>query len=172
MEEIVREMENTSCWYVVYTAVRSEKKLKEQLDKAGFENYLPLQPIDRLWNNYKKRVMTPVVSRCIFVHLPESDVAKVATMKGISFLLRDEKHRVAISNDQMIAFRWMIEQSGRFIEFAPAGSVSGKPVRVVRGQLQGMVAELVNISGEDHKLAFHIEGLGSALTSVDIACIE
>jgi len=44
MEETARKIkENASCWYAVYTAPRAEKKVKEQLDKIGVENYLPLQ---------------------------------------------------------------------------------------------------------------------------------
>lgn len=40
MEETARKIkENTSCWYAVYTAPRAEKKVKEQLDKIGVENY-------------------------------------------------------------------------------------------------------------------------------------
>lgn len=42
MEETARKIkENASCWYAVYTASRAEKKVKEQLDKIGIDNYLP-----------------------------------------------------------------------------------------------------------------------------------
>ena len=40
MEETARKIKkNASCWYAVYTAPRAEKKVKEQLDKIGVENY-------------------------------------------------------------------------------------------------------------------------------------
>ena len=49
METTNREIEGkTSCWYAVYTAGRAEKKVKERLDKAGIESYLPLQSVIRL----------------------------------------------------------------------------------------------------------------------------
>lgn len=58
MEETARKIkENASCWYAVYTAPRAEKKVKEQLDKIGIDNYLPLQPVIRMWNNRKKRFL-------------------------------------------------------------------------------------------------------------------
>lgn len=61
MEETARKIkENASCWYAVYTAPRAEKKVKEQLDKIGVENYLPLQPVVRLWNNRKKKIFIPL----------------------------------------------------------------------------------------------------------------
>ena len=70
MEETARKIkENASCWYAVYTAPRAEKKVKEQLDKIGVENYLPLQPVVRLWNNRKKKIFIPVVPGCLFVHI-------------------------------------------------------------------------------------------------------
>ena len=63
MEETARKIkENTSCWYAVYTAPRAEKKVKEQLDKIGVENYLPLQPVVRLWNNRKKKIFIPDIA--------------------------------------------------------------------------------------------------------------
>lgn len=61
MEETARKIkENASCWYAVYTASRAEKKVKEQLDKIGIDNYLPLQPVIRMWNNRKKKIFIPV----------------------------------------------------------------------------------------------------------------
>ena len=75
METTNREIEGkTSCWYAVYTAGRAEKKVKERLDTAGIESYLPLQSVIRLWNNRKRKVMIPVVPGYIFVHLPVGDV--------------------------------------------------------------------------------------------------
>ena len=97
METTNREIEGkTSCWYAVYTAGRAEKKVKERLDKAGIESYLPLQSVIRLWNNRKRKVMIPVVPGYIFVYLPVGDVAKVKSVKGVSFLLREEGRYVSI----------------------------------------------------------------------------
>ena len=71
METTNRKIEEkTSCWYAVYTAVKAEKSVKEQLDKAGIESYLPLQSIVRSWNNRKRKVMVPVIPGCVFVRLP------------------------------------------------------------------------------------------------------
>lgn len=91
MEETARKIkENTSCWYAVYTAPRAEKKVKEQLDKIGVENYLPLQPVVRLWNNRKKKIFIPVVPGCLFVHISSEEIAHVAGIHGVAFLLNTE----------------------------------------------------------------------------------
>lgn len=93
MEETARKIkENTSCWYAVYTAPRAEKKVKEQLDKIGVENYLPLQPVVRLWNNRKKKIFIPVVPGCLFVHISSEEIAHVAGIHGVAFLLKEKGH--------------------------------------------------------------------------------
>lgn len=171
METTNRKIEeNASCWYAVYTAGRAEKKVKERLDKAGIESYLPLQSVIRLWNNRKKRVMIPVIPGYIFVHLPQGDIAKVKGVKGVSFLLREEGRYVSIPEDQMEVFCSMVDNSGGFIEFAEE-LTPGVTVRVVRGQLKGAIGELIDSQGKN-KLMFRIAGLGCALATVAPDAVE
>lgn len=154
MEETARKIkENTSCWYAVYTAPRAEKKVKEQLDKIGVENYLPLQPAVRLWNNRKKKIFIPVVPGCLFV-----------------FLLKEKGQYVSIPEVQMETFKTMIEHSCELVEFAPNEFVPGTIVRVISGQLQGLEAELVDCQG-NNKLLLRVEGLGCALVTVSTDCV-
>lgn len=37
-------MKNTN-WYAVFTASRAEKRVKERLEQAGIENYLPVRGV-------------------------------------------------------------------------------------------------------------------------------
>ena len=162
--------EKKTCWYVVYTAVRAEKRVKEQLDKAGIESYLPLQPIIRSWNNCKRKVMIPVVPRCIFVRLPKDEVAKIKSIKGVSFLFREEGRYVSVPEDQMETFRCMVENAVEPVELTEE-LASGVMVQVVRGQLKGVKGELVDYQGKD-KLMLRIAGLGSALVLVAADAVE
>ena len=157
MEETARKIkENASCWYVVYTAPRAEKKVKEPLDKIGVENYLPLQPVVRLWNNRKKKIFIPVVPGCLF--------------HGVAFLLKEKGQYVSIPEVQMETFKTMIEHSCELVEFAPNEFVPGTIVRVISGQLQGLEAELVECQG-NNKLLLRVEGLGCALVTVSTDCV-
>lgn len=158
MEETARKIkENTSCWYAVYTAPRAEKKVKEQLDKIGVENYLPLQPVVRLWNNRKKKIFIPVVPGCLFVHISSEEIAHVAGIHGVAFLLKEKGQYVSIPEVQMETFKTMIEHSCELVEFAPNEFVPGTVVRVTSGQLQGLEAELVDCQG-NNKLLLRVEG--------------
>ena len=48
--------------------------------------------------------------------------------------------------------------------------IAGATVQVIRGQLQGLVAELVECQG-NNKLLLRIEGLGCALATVSVDCV-
>jgi transcription antitermination factor NusG len=60
-------------WYVVYTKPKWEKKVAEQLKKAGIVCYCPLITVVRQWSDRKKKVEVPLFNSYVFVQLPESD---------------------------------------------------------------------------------------------------
>lgn len=171
METTNRKIEEkTSCWYAVYTAAKAEKSVKERLDKAGIESYLPLQSVIRLWNKRKRKVMIPVVSGCLFARLSADDINRVKSMKGVSFILREEGQYVSVPECQMETFRNMVENSGEFVELVEE-MTQGTAVRVVYGPLKGVVGELVEHQGGD-KFMLRIIGLGSALIAVSLDSVE
>ena len=163
METTNRKIEEkTSCWYAVYTAVKAEKSVKEQLDKAGIESYLPLQSIVRSWNNRKRKVMVPVIPGCVFVRLPMDEVTRIKSMKGISFLIREEGRYVSIPEDQMETFRSMVENTDELVEeiFEKGGShfleMSGGEINATE-----LIATLIN---QKENL---VDGISYALEKVD-----
>lgn len=114
--------------------------------------------------------MIPVVPRCIFVRLPKDEVAKIKSIKGVSFLFREEGRYVSVPEDQMETFRCMVENAVEPVEFTEE-LASGVMVQVVRGQLKGVKGELVDYQGKD-KLMLRIAGLGSALVLVAADAVE
>ena len=142
MEETARKIkENASCWYAVYTAPRAEKKVKEQLDKIGIDNYLPLQPVIRMWNNRKKKIFIPVVPGCLFVYISSEEIAQVTSIHGVTFLLKEKGRYVSIPEVQMETFRTMIERSHELVEFAPTDFVPGATVQV-KGSTKGAISDI------------------------------
>lgn len=101
MEKTNKQIIGNAAWYAVYAVGRAERKVKKQLEQAGYESYQPLQPVIRAWGKHQRKVMVPVVPGFIFVCLPEGDVAKVASLKGVSFLLKGEGEYVSTSDKQL-----------------------------------------------------------------------
>ena len=171
MEETAGKIKkNNLCWYVVYTMSKAERKVKERLDKAGIENYLPLQSVVRLWNGHKKQVTVPVIPGCIFVRIPVQDILTVSTTLGVAFLLKEEGKPVVVPDSQMELFNYMLGYSGEVVEFTLEDFQPGEFVRITSGQMTGLTGEIVKYKGRN-KLIVRIEGLGCALikmSAVDV----
>ena len=61
------------CWYAVYTSSRAEKKVKERLEQAGVNCYLPLKTEFRMWSSRRKKVSVPLIPGYIFVWLTPNE---------------------------------------------------------------------------------------------------
>ena len=89
------------CWYAIYTASRAEKKVKQALDEAGIENYLPLQEKIRLWSDRKKKVKLPLISSYIFVRILSSDMGTVLKQRGVVCFIKENGTPCSIPDCQM-----------------------------------------------------------------------
>ena len=54
-------------WCALYTAPRSERKLMQRLNEAGYAAFCPMQIVFRKWNGKTKEVFTPLFPGFLFV---------------------------------------------------------------------------------------------------------
>ena len=55
------------CWHALYTAPKSEHKLMQRLNAAGYTTYCPMQAVFVKWKGHTRKVITPLFSGCLFV---------------------------------------------------------------------------------------------------------
>ena len=103
-------MEKTN-WYAVFTAFRTEKRVKERLEQAGIENYLPVREVEFERDGQVRRLEIPVISGCIFVHVPEMSLPSVLSILGVIALLRKERGPIVISDKQLDSLRMLCEHA-------------------------------------------------------------
>ena len=60
-------------WYVLYTKPRKESKVTSQLTGLGIIAYCPMITSNRQWSDRIKKVVSPLIPSCIFIHSMESD---------------------------------------------------------------------------------------------------
>ena len=70
-------------WYVVFTAFRAEKRVKERLDKAGVENDFPLEVRPCRWGEREVMVSFPALSGCLLVRIESFRLPEVLAIKGV-----------------------------------------------------------------------------------------
>lgn len=166
-------MENNEAryWYAVYTASRSEKRVKERLDEIEIENYLPLRLTLRKWSDRTKKVLLPLLPGYIFVKVSPQEIPGVSATPGIVTFLREGGQPVPIPEAQIKALRFMNDNAEEEVIAAHENLPKGTFVRVVLGKLSGLEGELVEYQGK-HRIMIRLEHLGCALTTVPISCIK
>jgi transcriptional antiterminator RfaH len=143
-------------WYAVYTRSRSEKKVAHELDKSGIDHYLPLYKSLRQWSDRRKKVLLPLISSYVFVHITPRDHYQVDQTSGVVCFVHFNGKPVAIPEWQirnlqiLVGARMHIEDGCEF--------KTGAPVRVTMGPLAGIHGIVAEIRGQ-HKLIIQIEAL-------------
>lgn len=72
------------CWHALYTAPKSEHKLMQRLNAAGYTTYCPMQAVFVKWKGHTRKVITPLFSGCLFVAGNVAEVASLASSQKAS----------------------------------------------------------------------------------------
>lgn len=165
-------MQNGVCaWYAVYIASRAEKKVKERLDEAGIDNYLPLRTEYRIWSDRKKKISVPLIPGYIFVWIKEEAFISVLTVPGVVAFLKEKGKAVAIPDRQIECLRFVEREVEGAIEISFEDIPAGTPVEIIRGSLAGFQGEMVKWKDKYH-IALRVENLGCALVMIAASCVK
>lgn len=152
-------------WYAFVTRPRHEKKVYEQLQKAGITSFLPLQKKLSQWKDRRKWIETPLFSCYIFSKIPfiyRYDVLKVpSVVRIVSF----NKTPTPVREQEIRAIETLIETRTEMNIFD--GFLPGDSVRIANGPLAGYEGILVDYRGKKW-FVIYIEVLGKSIL-VDIA---
>ena len=156
-------MKNTN-WYAVFTASRAEKRVKERLEQAGIENYLPVR------DGLVKRLEVPVITGCIFVRVSEMNLPSLLSIGGVIALLKEKQGPVVISDEQLDSLR-ILNERAEMIEVVNGKIPVGSGVRVIQGELTGVQGELVEVAG-GHRIMVHVPCLIGVCANVSLDCVK
>lgn len=162
-------MEKTN-WYAVFTASRAEKRVKERLEQAGIENYLPVREVEFVRDGLVKRLEVPVITGCIFVRVSEMNLPSVLSIGGVIALLRKEQIPVTIPDELMDSLR-ILNERAETIEVVNGKVPVGSGVRVIQGELTGVQGELVEVAG-GHRVMVHVPCLIDVCANVSLDCVK
>lgn len=93
-------------WYVLYTAPRAEKQVKERIDLLGVECWLPLHRTPRVWSDRVKIVEIPLFSSYVFVRCTDAVLRDLLKVYGVIRI-------VFITENRLLSARskWMLSKS-------------------------------------------------------------
>lgn len=161
-------------WYVAYVQSCMERKAAEVLSRMGFECYVPIVREVHRWSDRNKIVERLVLPHMIFIHVTDADHKK--PLQALSYVrsyvsIRGTGRPAVIPDEEMEAFRSMVDKGGRNVTVSSVPLAKGDKVRVTSGPLTGTVCELVSVA--DRKcLAVGLGVLGTALIELSVDTLE
>ena len=131
-------------WIALYTRPRSEKKVKQILDKIGIETYLPMQNQMRQWSDRKKLVDVVVIPMTIFVNISKEKLPLINNHPLIlrPFTFPGSKDIAKIPVNQIELLKFILGQSDYPVYFDTSAFQANDKVRVLRGPLMGLTSLL------------------------------
>ncbi len=134
-------------WHVAYTAPRAEKRISEQLDRAGIEYYLALRTEIRQWSDRLKKVSVPVFPSYIFLHVDRSEYYVALNLPGMVRYVSFGGSTVIISDKNMMDIKKIVDNSACF-ELCNTLPAPGDPYTIPFGMFKGIEGTIVRLKGK------------------------
>ncbi len=161
------------CWYAVYVKSRHEFKVRELLEKATIEVFLPTVERLRRWKDRKKKVTFPLFPGYLFVHTPSSKPDLLAVLKThgvVRFIGVHPGVPLPVPDVQIESLQKLVA-SREDLEPYPYLQ-KGQLVRIVSGPLAGVEGILEKRQGQ-HLLVLSIDILQQgASVKIDALDVE
>lgn len=154
-------------WYACYTRARHEKRVDEQLERRGFETYLPLVTQERQWSDRRKRVEFPMFPGYVFGRFKLEQLHDVLTVPGVATVIRHNGVPSPIQDEELENVRRFVAalaETGQVPE--PRPLEPGQPVRVTCGPFAGVRGVIVERRGR-RRVLVGLETIGQGM-EIDI----
>ena len=144
-----------SSWQAVYTRHQHEKLAARNLERKGFEVFLPLYSDVRQWKDRKKKLHLPVFPCYIFLRGVLERRLDVLTTPGVHSVVGNAGRAALIPAEEIAAIRRLVD-SRAHIEPCPY-LPSGCRVAVKTGPLRGLEGILTRRKEGSSRLVLSIE---------------
>jgi len=128
-------IEGSALWYAVYTTVRHEKVVAQQLERRSVEAFLPLYQSLHRWKDRRKLVELALFPGYVFVKIAIQERIRVLQVPGVVSLVGFNGKFPALPEPEITALRSGL-RNNLYAEPHPYLRI-GRRVRVVRGPMAG-----------------------------------
>ena len=131
-------------WYAIHSKPRQEERALENLQRQGFEAWLPLLTVEKVLRSKLVQVVEPMFSRYLFIRLDteQTNWSPIRSTLGVSKLVSFGNRPAVVADELIEALRQMPEQ-------APQRLIQpGQQVKIVSGPLRGLEGIYQQADGE------------------------
>lgn len=168
-------------WYVALVGQNTEKACRERLQQMGCECYVATQQELRQWRNGRRSIIERVViSGVVFVYVSEQERRQLVTLPFVKRFLTDRTRQAVgglhpfatVSEQEMQQLRFMLYQSDYPVFFDSHQPRKGDHIRVVRGQLKGLVGSVAHNPDAGSFVVASLGILGCAMVKIPMEDVQ
>lgn len=157
-------------WHAIWTRSRHEQSVREQLERKGYEAFLPTITRWSRWKDRKKKVDWPLFPGYCFARFEGGERLPVLQCAGVVSIVSFDGDIAAIPEFEIDGIRKLVESD---LQFDPCPLIrEGMMVEVAHGPLKGVVGRLLR-KGAHARLILAVDLIGQAISvEVDAADIR
>jgi transcriptional antiterminator NusG len=157
-------------WYAIWTRSRHENVVREQLERKGYEAFLPTITKWSRWKDRKKQIEWPLFPGYCFARFDSRNRLPVLACDGVVQIVGIEGVPSPIPAYEVEGIRQLVESE---LSYDPCPLVKeGEMVKVVSGPLKGVVGRLTR-KGAHARLMLSVDLIGQAVSvEVDAADVR
>ena len=143
-------------WYVVHSKPREEQKALENLQKQGFECFLPMMTLEKLVRGRVKSVTEPLFNRYLFVQTQSQNqnFSVIKSTLGVHRLVSFGPLPSQVSDTLIETIRSLASLLGSEINDSRSLIRSGDEVMLVEGPFKGLKGIFHESSGTKRAFVF------------------
>jgi transcriptional antiterminator NusG len=160
-----------SCpWYAIWTRSRHEQVVREQLERKGYEAFLPTIPKWSRWKDRKKKIDWPLFPGYCFARFDTRERLPILKCTGVVSIVSFDGEIVPIPDFEIEGIRRVVQSE---LQFDPCPFIrEGTMVEVTHGPLKGVVGKLLR-KGSHARLVLAVDLIGQAVSvEVDAADVK
>jgi len=157
-------------WYAIWTRSRHEQAVRDQLERKGYEAFLPTVTRWSRWKDRRKKIDWPLFPGYCFARFESEKRLPILTCTGVVSIVSFNGDIAPIPDQEIEAIRRLVESD---LQYDPCPLIrEGEMVEVVHGPLKGVTGRLTR-KGAHARLVLAVDLIGQAVSvEVDASDIK
>jgi transcription antitermination factor NusG len=157
-------------WYAVWTRSRHEQVVREQMERKGYEVFLPTIPKWSRWKDRKKKIDWPLFPGYCFARFEAGERLPILKCTGVVSIVSFNGEPAPVPEHEIDGIRRLVTSD---LQYDPCPLIrEGTVVEVTHGPLKGVVGRLVR-KGAHARLVLSVDLIGQAVSvQVDAADVR
>jgi transcription antitermination factor NusG len=159
-----------AAWFAIWTRSRHEQVVREQLERKGYEAFLPTITRWSRWKDRKKKIDWPLFPGYCFVRFDGGDRLGILKCTGVVNIVSFDGDIAPIPEQEIDGIRRLVQSD---LQYDPCPLIhEGMLVEVIHGPLKGVVGRLLR-KGAHARLMLSVDLIGQAVSvEVDAADVR